>query len=80
TLEQGGPHVTWLKLIPKGNAGYKYAEIWVETATGMPLQTKVVERNDDSTTVRLNNVQRNARVSADEFNLQLPSDVKKVRG
>ena len=80
TLDAGGPHVTWIKLVPKGNAGYKYAEIWVETATGMPLQTKVVEKNNDSTTVRLLNPQRNARVSSDEFNLQLPSDVKKVRG
>lgn len=80
TLEAGGPHVTWIKLVPKGNAGYKHAEIWVETATGMPLQTKVIEKNGDSTTVRLLNPQRNARVSADEFNLQLPSDVKRIRG
>ncbi|HEX8474311.1 MAG TPA: outer-membrane lipoprotein carrier protein LolA [Pyrinomonadaceae bacterium] len=80
TLEDGGPQVTWLKLVPKGNAGYKYAEIWVETSTGMPLQTKVVEKNGDATTVRLLNPQRNARVSSDEFNLQLPSDVKRIRG
>lgn len=80
TLEAGGPHVTWLKLVPKGNASYRHAEIWVETATGMPLQTKVVEKNGDSTTVRLVNPQRNARVSGDEFNLQLPSDVKRIRG
>jgi outer membrane lipoprotein-sorting protein len=80
TLEGGGPHVTWLKLVPKGNAGYRYAEIWVETSNGMPLQTKVVERNGDSTTVRLVNPQRNARVSSDEFQVKLPSDVKKVNG
>lgn len=80
TLEAGGPHVTWIKLVPKGAAGYRFAEIWVETATGMPLQTKVVEKNGDSTTVRLLNPQRNARVSSDEFNLQLPSDVKRIRG
>jgi len=40
----------------------------------------VVEKNDDSTTVRLTNVQRNARVSSDEFRLDLPSDIKRVRG
>lgn len=75
----GNVHVTWLKLVPKGRAGYRFAEIWVDDS-GMPVQTKVVEHNGDSTTVRLTNVQRNARVSADEFNLQLPSDVKRVRG
>lgn len=72
-------HVTWLKLVPKGKASYKYAEIWVDDG-GMPVQTKVVERNDDSTTVRLVNVQRNAHVSSDEFQLKLPADVKKVNG
>jgi len=80
TLDNGGPHVTWLKLVPKGNASYKHAEIWVETSTGMPLQTKVVEKNGDSTTVRLINPQRNARLSTDEFQLKLPSDVKIVNG
>ena len=80
TLDNGGPHVTWLRLVPKGSASYKFAEIWVETATGMPVQTKVVERNNDWTTVRLYNIQRNARVSTDEFNLQLPPNVKKVNG
>ena len=75
----GNLHVTWLKLSPKGRAGYRHAEIWVDDA-GMPVQTKVIEHNNDSTTVRLTNIQRNARVSSDEFNLQLPSDVKKVRG
>ena len=75
----GNVHVTWLKLVPKGRAGYKYAEIWVDDS-GMPVQTKVVEHNNDSTTVRLTNIQRNARVSADEFSLNLPADVKRVRG
>ena len=75
----GGVRTTHLKLVPKGGARYKYAEIWVDS-DGMPVQTKVVEKNDDSTTVRLTNVQRNARVSSDEFRLELPSDIKRVRG
>lgn len=74
----GGVHVTQLKLVPKGNAGYKYAEIWVDDS-GMPVQTKWVERNDDYTTVRLFNVQKNAGISANDFRLQLGGDVKIVR-
>ncbi len=79
TLEQGGAHVWWLKLVPKGNAGYRHAEIWVDD-NGMPVQTRVVERNGDMTTVRLLNPQRNAPVSAKNFELNLGSDVKIVKG
>lgn len=75
----GGVRASHLKLIPKTNASYRYAEIWVD-AEGMPVQTKVVEKNDDATTIRLMDVQRNARLSADEFRLQLDSSVKRVRG
>lgn len=75
----GGVRTTHLKLVPKGGAGYRYAEIWVDS-DGMPVQTKVVEKNDDTTTVRLSNVQRNINIPKDEFRLDLPSDVKKVRG
>lgn len=70
---------TWhMKLVPKSGAGYKYVEIWVDEQ-GMPVQTKVVEQNDDATTVRLSNVQRNVQIASDEFRLQLDSSVKKVR-
>jgi outer membrane lipoprotein-sorting protein len=68
-----------LTLTPKGNASFKYAEIWVDSS-GMPVQTKVVEKNDDTTTVRLTGLERNIRINADEFKLSLDSDVKIVKG
>lgn len=74
----GGEKTSHFKLVPKGNASYKYAEIWVD-GNGMPIQTKVVEKNDDSTTVRLTNVQRNANISTDEFKLKLDGKVKIVK-
>ncbi len=79
TLEQGGAHVWWLKLVPKGNAGYKHAEIWVDDQ-GMPRQVRVVEKNNDMTTVRLINPQRNAPVDKSAFNIDLGSGVKIVKG
>ena len=79
TLEQGGAHVWWLKLVPKGNAGYKHAEIWVDD-TGMPRQVRIVEKNNDMTTVRLINPQRNAPVDKRAFNIELGSEVKIVKG
>jgi outer membrane lipoprotein-sorting protein len=75
----GGVATTHLTLVPKGAASHKYTEIWVD-GSGMLVQTKVVEKNGDSTTVRLMDIQRNVAVSKDEFKLNLGSDVKKVRG
>lgn len=78
TLYDGGPHVTMLKLTPKGGADFKFAEIWVDGG-GMPVQTRVTERNGDSTLVRLTNIQKNARIPADAFEPKLPSGVKVVK-
>jgi outer membrane lipoprotein-sorting protein len=76
----GGVSTSHIKLVPKGGASYKYAEVWVD-GSGMPIQTKVVERNDDSTTVRLTNMEKNAGISSDVFDLKLDfSKVKKVQG
>jgi outer membrane lipoprotein-sorting protein len=68
-----------LTLVPKGNASFKYAEIWVDSS-GMPVQTKIVEKNDDATTMRLSSMERNTRISSDEFNIKLDSNVKIVKG
>lgn len=74
----GGVSTIHLKLVPKGNASFKYAEIWVNSA-GMPVQTKIVERNDDSTTMRLSSLERNLKLSSDLFTLKLDSNVKIVK-
>ncbi len=74
----GGVSTIHITLMPKGNASYKYAEIWVDSA-GMPVQTKIVEKNGDATTMRLSGMERNARISTDEFSLKLDSSVKIVK-
>ncbi len=78
-LYDGGPHVWMLKLTPKGKAGYQFAEVWVDDS-GMPVQSRVTEKNGDSTLVRLSNIQRNARIEPNVFNPELPADVKIVKG
>lgn len=77
-LYDGGPHVVMLKLTPKRGADFKFAEVWVDDSTGMPVQTRVTERNGDSTLVRLTDIQKNGRIPADAFKPQLPSGVKVV--
>ena len=43
---------TKLYLTPKAKAGYKSAEVWVD-GSGMPVQIKITENNDDNTVIRL---------------------------
>lgn len=75
----GGVSTIHLTLVPKGNASFKYAEIWVDSS-GMPVQTKIVEKNDDATTMRLSGVERNLKISSDEFSIKLDPSVKIVKG
>jgi len=74
----GGVSTIHLTLVPKGNAGFKYAEIWIDNA-GMPVQTKVVEKNDDSTTMRLTSLEKNIKINPDDFNVKYEGDVKVVK-
>ena len=74
----GGVSTIHLTLVPKGKASYKYAEVWIDGA-GMPVQTKIVEKNDDSTTMRLTDLEKNARISSSDFDIKLDSNVKIVK-
>jgi outer membrane lipoprotein-sorting protein len=73
----GGVGTTHVKLVPKGAERFKWAEAWID-GQGMPVQTKVIEKNDDSTTVRLTNLQRNGGIPLEQFFLKLGSDIKIV--
>jgi outer membrane lipoprotein-sorting protein len=75
----GGVWTQHMKVTPKGAASYKYIEVWVDKE-GMPVQTKMVEKNDDSTSVRLTNVEKNQTISKDQFKQELNSSVKRVKG
>jgi outer membrane lipoprotein-sorting protein len=75
----GGVATQHFKAVPKGAASYSYIEIWVDV-NGMPVQTKMVEKNNDSTTVRLTNVAKNQTIDKSVFELKLDSSVKKVKG
>lgn len=75
----GGVSTDHFKVVPKGAASYNYIEVWVD-ASGMPVQTKMVEKNNDSTTIRLTNVAKNQTIDKGIFELKLDSSVKKVKG
>lgn len=78
-LYKGSPHVWWLKFTPRGNQGFQFAEAWVAD-DGMPIQTRVTEKNGDATTVRLTNIERNPNIPMDNFNFTPPAGTKIVKG
>lgn len=74
---KGGIKTWHIKLTPKTAQSYKWAEIWVDV-NGMPIQTTVVEKNDDRTTIYLSNLEKNVKIEGSAFKITIPKDAKKV--
>lgn len=74
-----GVNTFHLILTPKTATTYKSADLWVD-ANGMPVQAKIVEKNNDTSTILLSNIQRNATVKTSVFKISPPKDVKIVQG
>jgi outer membrane lipoprotein-sorting protein len=71
---------TWhINLVPKKPTTYKGADLWVDV-NGMPVQAKVIEKNNDSTTIQLTNIEKNATVAASVFQLKPPKNTKIIQG
>lgn len=69
---------TWrLLLTPKMPTSYKTAELWVDK-DGTPRQVRITERNNDTTTVLLENLRKNQTLNAEIFKLKIPKDAKVV--
>ncbi|MBA3334392.1 MAG: outer membrane lipoprotein carrier protein LolA [Acidobacteria bacterium] len=63
---------TWrLELTPKKATSFKMAELWVD-GNGMPIQAKIVEGNNDTTTVLLSGFEKNAKINVSQFEVKLP--------
>jgi outer membrane lipoprotein-sorting protein len=76
---KGDVNTTHLKLVPLKAMSFAYAEVWVDSS-GMPVQSKVVEKNGDATLVRLWDLQKNGRVSDGDFAVKFASSAKVIRG
>ena len=74
-----GTRTAHLQLIPKTAQSYKSAELWVDK-DGMPIQAKIIEKNNDTTTVLLSNIKKNADINASAFNVKLPDNVQRIKG
>ena len=67
-----------LELTPKTAKNYKTLELWID-ATGMPIQSKAIENNDDWTNVMFENIEKNIKINASIFAIQLPKETKIIK-
>ena len=77
-----GGFPTWhLEMTPKKDTAYKFklAEMWVD-GNGMPLQIKVTESNNDTTTILLSNIQKNVSINVKIFEVELPKGTNIIKG
>jgi outer membrane lipoprotein-sorting protein len=74
----GGIQTWHLELTPKIAMSYKLAELWVD-GNGMPIQAKIIGKNDDSTTVLLSSLQKNVTLNAKVFVIDYPKSAKVVK-
>lgn len=72
-----GTEAVHLQLTPKTATSYKMADIWVDK-DGMPVQMKVTESNNDTTTVLLSGIQKNVTLNVKDFPPAIPPDTKYV--
>jgi outer membrane lipoprotein-sorting protein len=78
--ENIGSIPTWhIVLTPKTKQKHKQADLWVD-GNGMPIQAKVTEDNNDTTTVLLSNLEKNKTIDASVFVINLPKGTKKITG
>ncbi len=73
-----GTKTDHIELIPKKASDYKSAEIWVD-ANGMPVQSKITEKNGDTITIMLTNILKNKTIDAKEFSITIPKGTEVLK-
>jgi outer membrane lipoprotein-sorting protein len=75
-----GGTLTWhLELIPKTAASYRKADLWID-GNGMPIQARITEKNNDTTTILLSGLQKNVTVKSKDIPIQLPKGTRLIEG
>ena len=75
----GGVKTWHLQLTPKAPMSYKSADVWID-ADGFPVQTRIIEKNNDSTTVLLSKLEKNVTLNGSVFSISLPKGTKIIKG
>lgn len=75
----GATGTSHLILKPKTRQKYKSAELWVDD-NGMPVQAKIVENNNDTTTVLLSDLKKNVTINTTSiFTIDTPKNTKVIK-
>jgi len=74
----GGTQTVHLELTPKSAASYKTAHLWVDS-TGLPVMVRIVEKNNDTTTIFLSNLKKNETLKGADFKIDYPKSIKPIR-
>jgi outer membrane lipoprotein-sorting protein len=77
-----GVKTSLLELKPKsGKVSAMFTQIWlwIDPATGLPIQTRLTEASGDYLTFQLENIKINPKLSDKTFKLDVPSDVQKIK-
>lgn len=80
--EAVGGRAAWvldLKPRPTQSGLFSAIRLWVDQERSIPVQTRLTEPTGDSTTLRFEKVELNARLPGSAFDLSLPKDVVEVR-
>jgi len=75
---EDGTEATHLILTPKKTASYKLAEIWVDV-NGMMRFARITEKNGDTTSILLSNIEKNQTINAKAFTIDYPESTKIVK-
>lgn len=75
---RGGSRTWHLTVTPKKRTVYQLAELWVD-GNGMPIQAKVIERNNDSTTILLSDLKKNETIKVADIQINLPEATKIIK-
>ncbi len=73
-----GTRTVQLQLTPKNKTSYKSAELWVDV-DGMPRQSKIIENNNDTSTVLLTNLKKNPSLKSSDFQITYPKGTNVVK-
>ncbi|MGB7201306.1 MAG: outer membrane lipoprotein carrier protein LolA [Pyrinomonadaceae bacterium] len=75
----GGTKTWHIQLSPKTAADFKLADLWIDV-DGTVRQSKITQKNNDTTTILITSIKKNPTIKGDTFKLAFPKNVEKVRG
>jgi outer membrane lipoprotein-sorting protein len=75
---KGGTTALHLELTPKTAATYKLAHLWIDK-DGVPVMARIVEKNNDTTTILLSNLAMNGSIKGSDFVIDYPKSIKPIK-